>query len=694
VERRLHIGLRTLRSLSRAGLLALSLSLTPVSAMAIAAVPAWTTYDHDGLRTAIDPDSRSPVTPTPAWVAAAQLDGPVYAQPLVYGSFVYVATENDTIYALDAATGAVVWQRSIGTAVPAGALPCGDIQPAVGITSTPTIDPADGRIYAVADTLSGSTVQHQLVALDLATGALVAGFPVAVDPPGADPTALLQRASLALDGGRVIIPYGGNAGDCGVYHGWLVSAAEDGTGTPSTFEVDPGAGEHGGAIWGSGDGPSLDAAGHVFVSTGNGFGSTTPDLQESVLELDPSLNLVASWTAPNWQALDNSDLDLGSSEPLPLPGGLLFVVGKDGVGRLLSEGALGSAGQVFSAPACGSGGGYGASLYQAGVIYVPCSGGLAALSLSLSPGPSFSPLTGWGAPTAASGPPILAGGLVWSTGWRSSGILYGLDPATGAIRFQATLGTFNHFATPSAGGGRLFVAVGSTLTALTISSFPPATSTALSSSANPSKAGAPFELTATVNPAPDGGTVAFDEAGKALAGCGAVGVDPATGQARCPASLRIGSHALLAAYSGDPYFGPSTSAPVSEVIDPVPPAPAHHPRLSAVRLGTSRFTATRGTRLILTLSEPATLHVQVSRRLSGRKLKGRCTVGAKQGRRCTKTRRARRLTLNGKRGRNRLKLNLRRLRPGNYLVTVVARAASGAKSNTFTLRFEIVRPRR
>ena len=65
-------------------------------APASGAVPAWTTYDHDAARSATDPDSGSPVPPTPAWSAPAQLDGPVYAQPLVYGSLVYVATENDT----------------------------------------------------------------------------------------------------------------------------------------------------------------------------------------------------------------------------------------------------------------------------------------------------------------------------------------------------------------------------------------------------------------------------------------------------------------------------------------------------------------------------------------------------------------------------------------------------------------------
>src|SRR6185312_15579692 len=168
--------------------------------------------------------------------------------------------------------------------------------------------------------------------------------------PGSDHTAILQRGSLALDGGRVIIGYGGNAGDCGTYHGWLVSAAEDGSGTPTTFEVNAAAGEHGGAIWGAGDAPAVDGAGHVWVETGNGFGSsTTNDLQESVVELDATLHVLDHWTPTNWATLDANDTDLGSMEPLQLPGDMLFVAGKDGIGRLIAAGALGTTGQVLVA---------------------------------------------------------------------------------------------------------------------------------------------------------------------------------------------------------------------------------------------------------------------------------------------------------------------------------------------------------
>ena len=293
----------------------------------------------------------------------------------------------------------------------------------------------------------------------------MAGYPVPVDPPGADPKAVLQRAALALDAGRVIIPYGGNAGDCGIYHGWLrFGLRERHRHAYQRSRWKPAAGEHGGAIWGAGDGPSLDRAGSPVRR----------DRQRIRYHLDASTcrsrcsNSVPTCSSPpigppaTGRRSISSDLDLGSSEPLPLPGGrLLFVAGKDGVGRLLSETALGTTGQVFSAPAC-------TSRWRRRRVALPGRGDLRALlgrpdgagALHLAE-PELQPPAILGqCRSGAAGPPIFAGGLVWSTGWRGTKILYGLDPATGAIRFRDQLSTFNHFATPSAGGGRLFVAVG------------------------------------------------------------------------------------------------------------------------------------------------------------------------------------------------------------------------------------------
>jgi hypothetical protein len=279
---------------------------------------------------------------------------------------------------------------------------------------------------------------------------------------------------------------------------------------------------------------------------------------------------------------------------------------------------------------------------------------------------------------------MFAGGLVWSTGWRSDRLLYGLDPATGAVRFQISLGTFNHFASPSAGGGRLFVAVSSKLAALQISNFPPSSSTSLATSSTPAPAGGTVTLIASVTPAPDGGSVAFTEAGKALPGCGAVALAPGSGRVICRERLAAGTHLLSARYSGDPFFAGSVSSVLRQVV-------IAGLTISAPRLRPSHFTARHGTVLELTLSRSAKVRVTLFRTRSGRKVRGRCRLGARTGRRCTVSRRARVERFDAKRGANRLPLNLRRLAPGPYVATIIARDAAGLNSTAQVLRFEISR---
>ncbi len=456
-----------------------------LAGVAPAASPAWTTYRHDAARSGIDPDSTSPVTPSQAWQTPG-LDGQVYGQPLVYGSDVYVATENDTIYKLDGATGAVVWARHLATPEPASAAPCGDIDPTIGITGTPVIDPATNRIYAVG-AVASSGIQHELFAVDLASGNPVAGFPIPADPPypsGGTPVNQLQRAGLALDAGRVLIGYGGNDGDCNTYWGWVVSAPTDGSRALSSFQVDPGYGE--GAIWGAGNAPAIDAAGNAFVATGNGTSSVAanPAYGDSVVKVSAAAALLDWWAPTNWQSLDASDADLGSSMPTLLPGGYLFESGKDGDGYLLNGAGLGHVrAAVRHVSGFCPGGSFGGSVYDpaSGSIYVACSGGLQALSLGSGSPPTLTSTAGFGAPSDASGPPMIAAGLVWVASY-GSGTLYAINPATGAAADQfgipesATVpgSDVNHFASPSAGGGRLFVGSGNQVTAFTIA----ATSTA------------------------------------------------------------------------------------------------------------------------------------------------------------------------------------------------------------------------
>jgi len=432
-------------------------------------VPAnWTTYRGDAQRSGVDPSSWGSVPLTPTWTSPV-LAGQVYGEPLAYQGTVIVATESDDVYALNETTGQVQWHVNVGQAVPASRLPCGDISPTVGITSTPVIDSSTGRVFVVADTWDGtssSSIHHQLFGLNLADGSLIAGLPVGVDPPQSDPTALLQRTALALDAGKVLVGYGGNDGDCGTYHGWLIAVPESG-GAQQLFKVEPSAG--GGAIWGAGDGAAVDSAGAIWVATGNGFGSGY-GYQESVLKLDANLNLLDHWAPANWQYLDTFDLDLGSAEPLLLPDGLIFAIGKQGVGYLLSAASLGGTGAspLYSAQVCGQAvdASFGGAIYSQGVIYVACADGLRALTLNTTTR-TFAAVAGWQVNPAALGPPIVAGGLVWVTGWNSQQ-LFGLNLQTGQTTVDQPTPTMAHFATPSAANGTLFLATGTTVEAYTI----------------------------------------------------------------------------------------------------------------------------------------------------------------------------------------------------------------------------------
>jgi outer membrane protein assembly factor BamB len=467
-----------------AGLLALLLVclLSGPLTQAASAEALWTTYHRDPTRSGFDPEATVAITPALAW-HSQDLGAPIWSQPLIVGSRVYVATVNDDIYALEAGSGAVIWGAHVGTPVPDNqtAEGCGDITPTVGIVGTPVIDTANQAIYAVADTWNASTkeVRHVLVGLNLASGAQV--LRTAVDPPGEDPKALLQRTALNLDQGRVIFGYGGNDGDCSEYRGSVVSAPE--SGGAASYWQDPISlpSKAGGAIWATA-GPAVGPEGNIFATTGNpvppsGQKAGPYDYSDSVVELNSSLQVAGNFKPPNWEEEGNNDLDLSSAGAELLPGGLLFQAGKDGKGYLVNEATMaGGVGAVYGHEVCGGQGSFGGDAYAGGVIYIPCTSGVQALAYNQA-ARTFTPL--WQGPSDAFGPPIVSAGLVWDiqTGGFSGGgtKLYGLDPATGKARYTLALPSpvADHFGSPSAAGGMLFLATGSTETAFHIAELAP-----------------------------------------------------------------------------------------------------------------------------------------------------------------------------------------------------------------------------
>jgi outer membrane protein assembly factor BamB len=452
---------------------------------------------------------------------ATPLQGQSYAQVLyvdrgsLTDDLIIAATQENLVTAASAATGEVVWQKKLADPVPSGALPCGNLSPFVGITSTPVIDPASGALVVSAKTSndSGTTQQYQFFAMHMANGTSLPGFPVDVGAALAEKgtvfnaPAQLQRGGLLLLDGVAYAGYGGNSGDCQEYRGRVVGVDITMPSTVYSFNTTA----NKGAIWAPG-GPSSDGT-SIFVGTGNTEGATEFSEGNAVLRLPPDLMYDGSeseFFAPsNWQHLDDVDLDLGTAGPtvLNLPGStpeeLLFLCGKEGICYLLDRTNLGgfdgsvasatvSSSVIITAPAI---------FNSSGDTYIvirgagsDCPGGVSGdlIGLKLTPGDPPSISTAWCANATAKGNPAIAtsataGGpaTVWivgetdgsvsefaAGGGTSGNTLNAYNGETGALLYQspALVGSVARYHTPIEAKGRLYVATTSQLAAFRVGS--------------------------------------------------------------------------------------------------------------------------------------------------------------------------------------------------------------------------------
>ena len=462
-------------------------------------------------------------------VWTSPVDGAIYAEPLVQPGLamlgrvrtvVYVATEHNHLYALDAADGKPLWgPASLGAPVPRASLLCGNIDP-VGITSTPVLDPAAGTLYVVALTTpdGGRTKAYAMAALDVKSGAMRPGWPVAIAPPASsslrfDPAAQLQRGALTLLHGVVYVPFGGYFGDCGDYHGWVVAVPVDAPSRQQAFATPTG---RMGGIWATG-GLAADPQGNLYAATGNSDSTGRQDLGNSVFRLAtvPALRFSGSpadfFMPSNFVSLNETDTDLGSSAPLVLPDQagsatphLVFVAGKQGVGYLINRDMMGGVSkgdgvrgegvfsrclfgtcahdrpQVFSAAAYWDGGSAGRLILVPGRGRqpAPCagSGGVIALKLGTAPNSRASTLSvAWCSPTMSDpGAPAVSGagpdgGVVWVLDTGSSAVLHALDARTGNTLYTSAgadaVGRTQRFVTPAVAGGRVFIGAGTEVVA-------------------------------------------------------------------------------------------------------------------------------------------------------------------------------------------------------------------------------------
>jgi len=433
------------------------------------------------------------------------VDGQVYAQPLyVQGlniaggthNVVFIATENNSVYAFDAdSAGVTYWHKNFGAPFSSS---CSDLSPVVGITGTPVIDLSGGTLYV--DTKLASGPSHELHALSVFDGSEKFGGPVTVAASGFNASLQHQRPGLLLLNGVVYAAYGSHC-DGGAYHGFLLGFSASNLSQVHTLNTTPSGSQ--GAIWQSGTGPAADGNGNIYVITGNGSFDGSSDFGESYLKLSSSLSVLDFFTPSNWSSLNSGDTDLGAGGAVLVPPHFIVGLGKDGNLHLVDQNSMGHLGgglQSFSAASGGDTTGMSPVYWQGPAkqyIFVAHSN---------SPTKSFE-FTGTGINTTPLGTNSVtqndrAGGLSLSANGASNGILWTINTdskvrAYDAVNFPMLLwdsgqnsardamGTYVKFVAPTIANGKVYVATQNSLVVygLLSSGGPPAAPTNLTATA-------------------------------------------------------------------------------------------------------------------------------------------------------------------------------------------------------------------
>jgi hypothetical protein len=249
------------------------------------------------------------------------------------------------------------------------------------------------------------------------------------------------------------VPYGGLFGDCSDYKGRVIGAPISGRGRTVSFSTNN---QREAGIWAPAGESVRDAS--LYVTTGNSTPVNRVDESDSVLRLSPRLTVIGRFTPADFRSLSSNDWDLGSTAPALLPGGLVFQIGKEGVGYVLNGTRLGgTGGQLASAHLCG--GGFGGDAVDGSTVVFSCFAGLHAVNIVADKhgaAPRIRPRWSVGGRT---GPPIIAGGVVWDI--SADGGLSGYRLSDGKTVFSArTADEITSFPSPAASGSRLIVPEG------------------------------------------------------------------------------------------------------------------------------------------------------------------------------------------------------------------------------------------
>jgi hypothetical protein len=307
------------------------------------------------------------------------VDDQIYAQPLIISgvniagqshNIVLVATVNNSVYAFDADNaGLAYWQINL---TPAGSRvirntdmtgACGgnykDFSGNMGIVGTPAIDTNTNTIYVVARSVTTTNVYQQyLHAIDLSTGLEKPNSPIYITATVAgtgdgsvngfitfNQQTQNQRPGLLLHNGTVYICWASHC-DWGPYHGWMIGYDASTLQKKYVYNATPNG--YNAGIWMSGQPPSVDENGYFYLATGNGSIGTTENPNnsinrgESLIKLNPQLQIQDFFTPNNYQELEDADLDYGSDGVLLIPNTHLSLSGsKQGYIYLIDNNAMG-----------------------------------------------------------------------------------------------------------------------------------------------------------------------------------------------------------------------------------------------------------------------------------------------------------------------------------------------------------------
>lgn len=493
------------------------------------------TYHYNNERTGLN-DAETTLTPANVntnsfgLLFADSVDGKVDAQPLYVPNVIipgkgthnvlYVATENDSLYAFDADSDAgadtqPLWKVSLLGAgeVPSDDRGCSQITPTIGITATPVIDPGTNTMYVVAMSklVSGSTTTYiqRIHAINITTGQdQIPPVVVQASVPGSGansvngmvsfiPANYAERAALTLVNGTVYTTWTSHC-DENVYNGWIIGYDTATLQQTAVLCTTPNGTE--GAFWGSGAGPAVDAMGNLFQLEGNGTFDASFDSQGfpsqqdfggTFIKVSTSGGLaVSDYFAPSTVVYENAnDLDFGSGGVILLPDmldasgnvqQLAIGAGKDGNIYLVNRNNMGkydpgAESNIYQEmDGALSGGEWATSAYFNGSVYYgPVGNHLLQFTFSdarlgTSPASMSSNTFGYPGTTPSISANGTTDGIVWAAEAASNGqaVLHAYDATNLADQLYSStqagsrdsFGTENKFITPVVADGHVFVA--------------------------------------------------------------------------------------------------------------------------------------------------------------------------------------------------------------------------------------------